>query len=37
VPAAGSPITFTVVAGALLALVAVSVAAIPNLRRTAGA
>jgi transporter family-2 protein len=37
VPAAGSPVTFTVVAGALLALVAVSVAAIPNLRRTAAA
>jgi len=37
VPAADSPVTFTVVAGALLALVAVSVAAIPTLRRTAAA
>jgi transporter family-2 protein len=37
VPAADNPVTFTVVAGALLALVAVSVAAIPNLRRTAAA
>jgi transporter family-2 protein len=37
VPAAANPVTFTVVAGALLALVAVSVAAIPNLRRTAAA
>jgi transporter family-2 protein len=37
VPAADSPVTFTVVAGALLTLVAVSVAAIPTLRRTAAA
>jgi transporter family-2 protein len=37
VPAADSPVSFTVVAGALLALVAVSVAAIPTLRRTAAA
>jgi transporter family-2 protein len=35
VPAADSPVTFTVVAGTLLALVAALVAAIPNLRRTA--
>jgi bacterial/archaeal transporter family-2 protein len=34
VPAADSPVTFAVVAGTLLALVAVLVAAIPNLRRT---
>jgi transporter family-2 protein len=37
VPAANSPVTFTVVAGTLLALVAVLVAALPNLRRTATA
>jgi transporter family-2 protein len=36
-PAADSPVTFAVVAGTLLALVAVPVAAIPNLRRTAAA
>jgi transporter family-2 protein len=37
VPAADSPVTISVVAGTLLALVAALVAAIPNLRRTAAA